>query len=51
MDKFIMARHEFAKLVNELRAIPNIGSKRELIVKKLKEHGIEPCDGKKDNKE
>lgn len=37
-----MPRHEFARLVNELREVPNIGAKRELIVKKLKEYGIVP---------
>lgn len=46
-----MPRHEFAKLVNELREIPNIDAKRELIVKKLKAYGIMPSSVKKDNKE
>lgn len=37
-----MQRHTFAKLVNELRDLPQIQSKRELIVKTLKAYGVEP---------
>lgn len=34
--------HIFSMLVNELRDVPNIQSKRELIVQALKEFGIYP---------
>lgn len=37
-----MQRHTFAKLVNELRDLPQIQSKRELIIKTLKAYGVEP---------
>lgn len=37
-----MPRHVFSNLVNDLRAIPAVGSKREIIVKILGEYNIKP---------
>jgi len=37
-----MKPHVFRELVNELRAVPNIGCKRELIVGVLEKYGIFP---------
>ena len=41
-DDYHMQRHEFAAMVNELRSLPNIQSKRELIVKTLSTFNISP---------